>query len=320
MTKIAMLGTGKIADNELAPAMRLARGAELWSVFSRSHERAREFAHRHRAASATPAYDNLDALLDDPALEAVIVATPDGLHAEQSIRAARAGKHVLTEKPMATTREEARAMVDACAKAEVKLAIAYHMRWHPGHRSLADQVRGGALGELRHMRVQWTFKSDDDRNWRAAPEVGRWWGLGAVGTHCLDQVRWFLCPSCGEVTDVRSVIGREVWAGPHDETAVLALKFDSGATAEICSSVLFDAPRRMEIYGADGYALCENTLGPSGSGAIWTDQGSQSFEPANPYVGEIEDFVDAIQSNRAPEVAGDEGLNNIDILLRAIGA
>ncbi len=140
-----------------------------------------------------------------------------------------------------------------------------------------------------------------------------------MGTHCLDQARWFLCPGCGEVTEVESVISRDVWVGPHDETAVLALKFESGATAEICSSVLFDAPRRMEVYGSDGYAICENTLGASGGGDIWTGAGAQSFEPKNPYVGEIEDFIDAIQSDREPEVTGEEGLKNVDVLLRAVG-
>ena len=197
----------------------------------------------------------------------------------------------------------------------MKLAVAYHMRWHTGHRALAAKVHAGALGEPRHLRLQWTFKSSDASNWRARPEVGRWWGLAGVGTHCLDQARWFFCPGCGEVSDVGSVVSRAVWSGPHDETAVLALEFESGATAEICSSVLFDAPRRMEVYGADGYAICENTLGK-----IWTDTGEQAFEPTNPYVGEIEDFIEAIQTGRDPEVTGEEGLKNVDILLKAVSA
>ena len=315
--KIAMLGTGRIAQNQLAPALNLARGGELWSVLSRDRARAQAFATRHQAHSATPAYDDLSALLADPALDAVIIATPDGLHARQAILAAQAGKHVLCEKPMATTREDAREMVDGCAG--VKLAVAYHMRWHKGHRALAQKVHAGELGELRHMRLQWSFKSADDANWRAHAQVGRWWGLAGVGTHCVDQARWFLCQSCGEVNEVRAVISRDVWCGPHDETAVVALKFESGATAEICSSVLFDAPRRMEVYGSDGYAVCENTLGLSGGGVITTQAGSFSFETVNPYVGEIEDFIEAIQTDREPEVSGEEGLNNVEILLRAIG-
>ena len=318
--KIAVLGPGRIADEELTPALARAKGGVLWSVLSRDLDRARKFAGRHQAQSSQPAYDDLDTLLSDPELDAVIVATPDSLHAEQTIAAAKAGKHVLVEKPLATDREGARAMIEACATAGVKLGIAYHMRWHAGHRQLAHQVHAGKLGELHHMRVQWTFLASDDSNWRASSEVGRWWGLAGVGTHCLDQIRWFLCPSCGEVTELESIVSREHWRGPHDETAVVALRFESGATAELCSSVLFKAPRRMEVYGSQGYAICENTLGAEGIGSIWTNEGDQAFEPTNPYVGEIEDFIAAVSEGRVPEVGGDEGLRNIDLLLQAIDA
>ena len=102
--RIAMIATGGIADKALAPAVTSASGAELWSVLSRDVGRARDFAKRHGAASPQPAYDDLDALLADPELDAVLIASPDGLHAEQCIAAASAGKHVLCEKPMATTR------------------------------------------------------------------------------------------------------------------------------------------------------------------------------------------------------------------------
>ena len=318
--KIAMLGTGKIAGNQLAPALNLAEGGVLWSVYSRDLDRAHDFARQHQACSPKPAFDNLQDLLADSALDAVIIATPDALHAEQAVLAARAGKHVLCEKPMSTTREDAQAMVEAGKHGAVKLAIAYHMRWHTGHRALAAMAHAGEFGELRHLRLQWTFKSQDDANWRAHAEVGRWWGLAGVGTHCVDQARWFLQPGGGEVTEVRSVISREVWSGPHDETAVVALKFESGATAEICSSVLFDAPRRIELYASDGYAVGENTLGLSGEGEIRTNTGPLVFTPRNPYVGEIEDFIEAIQTGREPEVTGEEGARNIDILLQAVGA
>ena len=318
--KIAMLGTGKIAEEQLTPALNLAEGGVLWGVLSRVRDRAADFAARHQAHSPDPGFEDLDALLADPALDAVIIASPDALHAEQAIRAARAGKHVFCEKPMTTTREDARATVDVCAAESVKLGVAYHMRWHAGHRVLASRVHAGELGELRHMRVQWTHKATDDTNWRAHGEVGRWWGLAGVGTHCLDQVRWFLLPGCGEVREVRSVVSRSVWKGPHDETAVVALEFESGATAEITTSVLFDAPKRMEVYGTNDFAICDNTLGLSGGGDIRIGSGSLSFEPKNPYVGEIEDFIDAIRNDREPEVTGEEGLRNVDILLQAVGA
>lgn len=321
----AMIATGRIAENQLAPAVAQAEGARLWSVLSRDRARAADFAARHGAAAPDPAFDDLERLLADPGLDAVVVASPDKLHAQQGIAAARAGKHVFMEKPMVTDRAEGRALVDACRDAGVKLGVAYHMRWHAGHRALAAAAHAGRLGALRHVRIQWTVRAADASNWRAAPDVGRWWSLGGVGTHCLDQARWLLLPSAGEVSAIESVIDRSVWNGPHDETAVLALHFENGATAEICTSMQFDSPRRMEVYGDRGWAVAEETLGYSGAGRIRMGEGGGEggeleFEVQNPYVGEVRDFVLAVEEDREPEVDGEEGLRNVDLLLRAVGA
>ena len=316
--RIAMIATGGIAGNALAPAIANAAGAQLWSVLSRDAERARDFAERHGAAGPRPARTDLGALLADPELDAVVIASADGLHAEQCIAAAQAGKHVLCEKPMATSAADAERMAAACRAAGVRLGIAYHMRWHRGHRDLAGAAHGGRFGVLRHMRVQWSMRAPDDSNWRARSEVGRWWGLAAVGTHCLDQVRWYMLPSCGEVVRLTPVITRNVFRGPHDETALLALEFESGATAEICTSVLFEAPKRMEVYGSEGFALFDDTLGRYGTGRIVTHEGAHAFDAADPYTGEIEDFAAAVREGRDPEVNAEEGARNVALLEEAI--
>ena len=317
---IAMIATGGIADSQLAPALALSPGAQLWSVYSRDQDRAAAFAAKHEAAAAAPAFDDYDALLADPDLDAVLIASPDKLHTDQAVRAARAGKHILTEKPMATDRDGAAAMVAEAADAGVKLAVAYHMRWHMGHRALHDAVQAGQFGTPRHMRIMWPTPARNADGWRANADVGRWWSLAAVGTHCLDQIRWFMRPQCGEVTAMESIINRQIFNGPNDETAVLAIQFENGSTAELCSSVLFQGPRRMEVYCSDGWAICDETLGPHGEGRIDTQNGAYAYTAANPYVGEIDDFVAAVRDNRPPEVDGTEGAANVDLLLKAIGA
>ncbi|MEL6999312.1 MAG: Gfo/Idh/MocA family oxidoreductase [Pseudomonadota bacterium] len=317
---VAMIATGGIADKQLAPALAEAPNARLWSVFSRDKARATDFATKHAAAAPDAAHDDLDALLADPDLHAVLIASPDKLHADQAARAAKAGKHILTEKPMATDRSEASAMVDAADQAGVKLAVAYHMRWHMGHRKLFDAAQQGTFGTLRHMRIQWPTPAANADGWRAKSDVGRWWALAAVGTHCLDQIRWFMTPSCGEITRSESVINRAVYNGPHEETALLSYQFENGSTADLCASVLFKGPRVMELYGSDGYAICTETLGPHGEGRIETHEGSFEYTPSNPYVGEIEDFAAAIQEDRPAEVDGREGAANVDLLLKAVGA
>ena len=127
-----------------------------------------------------------------------------------------------------------------------------------------------------------------------------------------------MMPTSGEVSELKSTINQSVWGGPHDETAAVSLKFESGSTAEICSSVLFNAPSRLEVYGSDGYAVCEGTFGREGAGKAWTDKGVIEFEPRKPFVGLLDDFVKSITENRDPAANGFEGAKNVNLLLEAI--
>jgi len=201
---------------------------------------------------------------------------------------------VLLEKPMATTVEEAKAICDACLQERVKLAIAYHMRWHDGHRQVASRLHAGEFGKPHYARALWTWKADDNSNWRAHSDYGRWWGLAGVGTHCVDFLRWMLLPPCGEVTAVTSLIDKSTYGGPHDETASISMQFGNGAVADVMTSVMFSAPSRFEICCSDAIVTGEGTLATNGGGAIAINGEPLKFEVVNPYVGEIQNFVNAI--------------------------
>ncbi|MFO0560762.1 MAG: Gfo/Idh/MocA family oxidoreductase [Polyangiales bacterium] len=316
--RVAMLGTGGIANEFLAPALARCEGARLWSVLSRSKDNAAAFAKRHGALADEPAFDSLDELLADPALDAVIVATPDRVHAAQVIAAARAKKHVLCEKPLATSVDEARSMVRACEESGVTLGVAYHLRHHAGHKLLVERARANELGAIRHMRVQWTFSAPDASNWRAHDDVGRWWALASVGTHAVDLVRWVMVPRAGEVTELRALWSSPKFRSRHDESTMLSMRFEDGSTAEVFASVLFRAPRRVELFGDEGYAHAEGTLGPWGEGTITVRDERLEYTPTNPYVGELDDFASAVREGRAPAVDGREALRNVELLARAI--
>ncbi len=317
---VAIIGTGGISESALTPAIMESSRVRLHAIVSRDLNRAGSFAAKFKAddeEDAVRVFDSLDACLSDNELDAVVIATPDKMHAEQTIAAAEAGMSVLVEKPMATSVAEAESMVKACDDAGVTLAVAYHARWHRGHRKLAQMVHAGDFGEIRHARAQWTFQAPDAGNWRAHDELGHWWSLAATGTHCVDWISWMLEPACGELVDVSSVISRDVLGSAHDETASISLLYSSGATAQLTSSVLFNAPGRCEIYGSSGYAVGVGTLGRGGGGEIITGDGALEFRESNPFVGEINDFADAVVTGREPEVSGEEGLRNVEILIRA---
>ena len=315
---VGIIGTGRIAHMQLAPAMQHVRGARLWSVLSRDEKRAAKFANQHGATAPVNAYDSLSAFLADPSLEAVIIATPDALHARQAVAAARAGKHVLLEKPMATTLEDAIAVTETCREERVKLGIAYHLRWHDGHRKVAEMLHQGVLGKPRYARAIWTWQSDDNSNWRAHGELGRWWGLAGVGTHCMDLLRWMLVPVSGEVTRCSGTVDMSHYGGPHDETATVSLQFGNAVVADFTTSVMFSTPSRFELYCDEATVICEGTLGPTGGGSISVNSAPLDFEMLNPYVGEIQNFIDAIEGVARIAVPGSEGQRNVELLLQAV--
>jgi 1,5-anhydro-D-fructose reductase (1,5-anhydro-D-mannitol-forming) len=317
MIRVAILGPGGISDEKLAPALAKIPGACLWSVLSRDLDRAKAFAAKHKASSSAPAYTDLELLLADPLLNAVLIATPDKLHAPQALSALQAGKHVLLEKPMVTSSQDGKKLVAEARARNLKLGVAYHLRWHAGHRLVIPRVRSGELGKPLHMRIRWTYQSLNANGWRAKPEVGQWWSLAAVGTHCLDLVRWAMLPLCGEVVEVVGITSNPGFQSQHDEQAVVGLKFASGATAEIFVSVLMRLSRDFEITTTEGSVQASETLGPYGGGEVRWNGNKLLFEVADPYEGELRDFVEAVQTGREPEVSGEEGVRNVEILEKA---
>lgn len=313
--KVGVIGPGSIADNRLVPALSRMENAVFWSVCGRDLDRTTGFATKHGAKSSTPAHTDIDAFLADSDLDAVIIASPDKLHAPQALKAIAAGKHVFIEKPMATSVEEAEAILQAASKAGVKVAVGYHLRFHEGHKAVAELISAGRIGKIRHTNISWTLIADAS-DWRAQSTTGRWWSLGALGTHALDLVRWLVVPSCGAIKEAHAVTSNGVFNGPHDETALVDLVCENGATAHVLSSVVFRAPRVVEIFGTDGYIRCTDTLGPRGTGQIIVNGEELPFTPADPYHGELTDFINAVKNGTTPSVDGREGLENVALLER----
>ncbi|QOZ23879.1 Gfo/Idh/MocA family protein [Bradyrhizobium sp. CCBAU 51753] len=152
--RFGIIGTSNIADIPRAPALQRVAGVTLWSVLSREHARAEQFARKHGAMSPHPAYSDLSDFLSDPQLQAVIITSPDNLHGQHILQRARAGKHVLVEKSLVTSHEEGAEIISACRKRDVKLGVSMHLRWHAAHRKLHPLIlEDGVLGKLRHIRI-----------------------------------------------------------------------------------------------------------------------------------------------------------------------
>ena len=176
----AIIGAGMHPQQKLAPAIGLTPDAELIAVLSRDQGRADAFAEAH---GAQVGYSNIDSLLADSRIDAVFVASPNAMHVKHTSQAAKAGKHVLSEKPMATSVDDALAMVQVCQSNGVKLGLGFELRFHPAHHLARDLVSQGTLGRIRLIQGHWGRGERGELEHLPRSGLRGWW-LGNHGTGC----------------------------------------------------------------------------------------------------------------------------------------
>jgi len=196
--------------------------------------------------------DSYDQILRDPAIDAVVLATPHRQHQAQALAAAAARKHIFVEKPITLDLASARLVTDAAHQAGVVLAVGLARRFHPSIAVLRTRLHDGRLGRIIAMVAQHTtstaqFIAPD--NWRATPEEAPAGAYTAVGVHALDHMIEF----AGRVRDVRCVTAR-AYPGRSDDTTTIMLRFESGATGLVFCSVATATNFEFTVYGTDGLA------------------------------------------------------------------
>jgi predicted dehydrogenase len=304
---LALLGTGRIAESAFVPAIHAVEDARLVAVLSRDQGRATTFAQQYNIPAA---YDNLTTLLQDPQVDAVIVATPDATHEPQVIAAAQAGKHVLCEKPLTTTYAGCERMAAAVRASGITFAMGYNNRFNTALQRIAALLQEDQIGQVRYARALLTSQMQDPRGWRAQSEQARYWALSAVGTHLIDLWRWYF----GDPASVGGALAAPVHHGPHEEVATLVLDYPDRLLAEVCVSVVFRGGNRLELYGDDGAIIGEGLFGSRPGGTFTCKGRTITCQAANPFREEVADFVQAIQQQRQPRVTLEDGLRNVYIM------
>lgn len=315
MTNWGLIGLGKIADVRVAPAFARSATERLYAVAGRDTERTAGFAARHLAHPRTVA-----ALLADPAITAVYIAAANDLHAEYTLAAAAAGKHVLCEKPLARTLAEAEAMLEACRAAGVLLGTAFMMRFHPIHQAIRDLIAHGHIGRPLQARVQNAFFLRPERQtWRIDQEASGGGPLMDVGSHAVD----LLCFVTGaRVKEVGAFAARQALAGSAEDAAVVNLVLDNDMLAQV--NVAFNTPYSrtcLEVHGSEGSIVATGTIGQVAEGyaEITTAAGTRAIDytPRDLYQGEIEAFGRAIRGEQPLSITGEVGLDNLRTLRAA---
>lgn len=307
-----ILSAAAIARRSVGPGIRKARNGVLRAVASRSVDRAREFA---AALEIPTAYGSYEELLGDPKIDAVYIPLPTSLHHRWVIAAARAGKHVLADKPFAVDAAEAVEMVAACRKAGVQLIEGFMYRYDPRHARLRELVAEGAIGELRQINTAFCFPINrDPANVRLSTELAGG-ALGDLGTYCVSVSRLHMG---GEPRRVMARMTNDPDFGVDFDGNAL-LEFDEGRVATVAFSFQTSRRHYLELIGTEGSLRVENHVlspGKSTSIEIETRGGtvSERFPPFDTYQAEVENLGDAIRGEAAPLVDGDEAIRQMRVL------
>jgi 1,5-anhydro-D-fructose reductase (1,5-anhydro-D-mannitol-forming) len=327
----AIISTGLHVDHKVAPAINATPDAELVAIYSRDQGRADACAQKHGAKAA---YSELGALLLDSRVEAVFIASPNALHAPQALQVAQAGKHVFSEKPMATTLDDAVAMVRTCRARGVKLGVGYHLRQHPGLRLARRLIAQGVLGPVALAQGQWGFGVRGQDGPPPRTGLRQWWDDPALigdastmmgtGVHVVDALRFVLDQ---EVLEVAAISDGQTPARPLEQLLAMVLRFDRGTIATLCCGRrLPDSRNDLVLYGSLGRLIGSDALWEGRQGTFEvvseTVHTTESYpsQPLANFIDELDDFHRAIREDREPAATGLDGLRVVQVTLAMIAS
>jgi predicted dehydrogenase len=322
--KWGVIGAGGIADRRTIPGLLLAKNADLAAVMEFNRDLMQQIQIKYNVKKA---YDDVDRLLDDPEIKAVYIASPVVYHQEQVLKAVKAGKHVLVEKPIALTVTEGREVIKACKKQNALAACGFMMRFHAYHQKMKNLLDQGKLGQIVSCRAQLTcWYPEIPGAWRQKKTLSGGGALMDLGVHCIDLLQYI---TGGKAVKVAGFTGAKTFAYEVDDSASLIFETDKGVYAYV--DVNFNIPDaaakcRLEIYGTRGSMLAEETIGQVEGGKLEVIVAADTMEYeakqdrvvmtpinipvefGNMYTKEIESFSNSILTGKELEVPIEDAL------------
>jgi UDP-N-acetyl-2-amino-2-deoxyglucuronate dehydrogenase len=321
--RVGILGAGNISDTHARVAQGTP-GVEVVAYWGRNRERAARMAERYGGT----AYPELEAFLRHRPMDAVLVGTPSGLHAQHAGAAAQRGLHVLVEKPLDVTTERIDALIDECDRARVKLGVIFQDRTAPHLVWLQGLVRAHALGTpfLVSASVKWRRPAEyyGGSTWHGTWALDGGGALMNQGVHTVDLLLWLL----GDVARVYGSTRTALHAIEAEDTAVACLEFANGAVGTLvaATSVFPGFPRRIELTGSEGTIVVEQDRVVSVQlrtppPALPPDEGSANTSATSPVVSDVrghrrvlEDFVAAIRTDATPLCDGHDARRSVELV------
>lgn len=315
--RFAVVGMGHIAQAAVLPAFDNAEGCELVAIVSGDEDKRDELAQRY-APRHVCRYDEYDRLLQSDDIDAVYIALPNELHADYSIRAARAGKHVLCEKPMAPTERECRAMIEAAERADVRLMIAYRLHFDRLNLEVVREIQRGAIGKPRIFSS--VFAQDvKPGDIRLAPIEKGGGTVYDMGIYCINAARYLFQEEPCEVRASSNLTGRDPRFLHCDEATSAVLTFPSGALAQFTSSFGAFRTGDYRIVGTEGEIRVQHGYDyvKEMTYTVISKDGearTHTVPPRDQFAAELLAFADCVRDGREPEPDGYEGCADVRII------
>lgn len=313
---IAFAGLGSYATHQLAPAIAETEHLRITGVITGTAAKGEQWRRKYGLpAGSVYSYETLDRVADNPEIDIVYVVTPPGTHRDLVVRAAKAGKHVICEKPMATNVADCEAMIAACRDAGKQLGIGYRLHYEPHHQVLDRLAADSQFGPFKKMKGGFGFRMPGGRPWRLNKKLAGGGPLPDVGIYVIQAARrgaggvWPVAVTAKEHPKTRPEVFTEV-----EETITWTMEFPGGVTAEGWSSYN-DSANRFRAENADGRNWLE--IDPAytyGGLAGRTSRGAMDVRNLNQQAAQLEDFARCILENRPTPVGGEMGRRDIAVI------
>jgi predicted dehydrogenase len=304
------------------PAVKQSKQSKITGIVSGHPDKARKMAAQYGVPeSSIYTYENCDRMRDNKEIDAVYIALPNNMHAEYTIRAARAGKHVLCEKPMSTSVADARSMIDACKEAKVKLLIAYRCQYEPTNLRAIELIRQGKLGSVQAIESANGFNIKPGE-WRLNKKMAGGGPLLDVGIYSLNACRYLTGEEPAEVKAYSSVIDHDGRFNEVEENTSWTMKFPSGILVSCNTTYGAGMNGGYRVHGSKGVLDMQAAFGYQGqhlkaefSDKTTLDEPSTAKDPSQ-FVRMGDYFSNCILNNQTPKTGGEEGLRDMEWISR----
>jgi len=324
----AIVGLGRLSLNQILPAFGKSKYCKPVALVSGSDDgkqpggsnldKAYKVAAQYGIRrSAVYSYANYEQLAQNPEVKVIYIVLPNSMHLEYVVRGSKTGKHILCEKPMATSSADCEKMIAACRGAGVKLMIAYRQQYEPMNRAIEKMVREGELGTLRSFIASNTQNQGDPAQWRLKRKLAGGGCLPDVGVYCLNAARFLTGEEPSEVFGQTFQPAGDPRFSEVEATCNFTLRFPSGLLASCNSGYAGHRSQFLRLEGSDAYAELNPAFGYNGlklRTERLTDGKNSTMEPGiesqDQFALEMDHMATCVLDNQKPHTPGEEGLHD----------